>query len=522
MSRIRTNLITNRMANGAPTVSNGLVISGVTTATTLDVNGTSDFSGDAVFNSKVGIGSAIPANSLDVQGTAHAKIHIGTTGTSHATGIQINHAKGNAALQEWQLQTDASADGNLLVRNATSGTSTMFFDADTNNVGINETSPDRKLHVGGSFIRVDDGYGLDTSGSTEKVTLDNGFITLTTNSNERLRLTSTGQLLVNTTSASISSNELFEVKSTGGGFSHFRNNSSTYAPIYIDNEASNGGATLVPLITMTDGGGNRAGFLLNNNSQFDISAAGSLSFSTGNNVGSATQRMRILGDGRVLVNTDDGAAFSSRKLTVSDVTSGGTTAMEIRSATNGTGRIYFTDSTSSSDAGAYAGKVYYDHPTDHMAFYTGGSTNTPAERMKIDAYGRVTKPNQPLFVAQKSAVISGGGSVVFNTVVENVGSHYNSSNGRFTAPVAGYYWFCCKINAYKRIDWHFRRNGSNSGAANREIGQFNTSNQDGWYSHNLVRIFELNVNDWMEVYVTNITQNSDPGEWITFQGYLLQ
>ena len=31
MSRIRTNLITNRMANGAPTVSDGLVISGVTT-----------------------------------------------------------------------------------------------------------------------------------------------------------------------------------------------------------------------------------------------------------------------------------------------------------------------------------------------------------------------------------------------------------------------------------------------------------------------------------------------------------
>ena len=36
MSRIRTNVITNRMANGAPTVSNGLVISGVTT--TSDVN----------------------------------------------------------------------------------------------------------------------------------------------------------------------------------------------------------------------------------------------------------------------------------------------------------------------------------------------------------------------------------------------------------------------------------------------------------------------------------------------------
>ena len=41
MSRIRTNLITNRMANGAPTVSNGLVITGVTTSTTFSGSGAS-------------------------------------------------------------------------------------------------------------------------------------------------------------------------------------------------------------------------------------------------------------------------------------------------------------------------------------------------------------------------------------------------------------------------------------------------------------------------------------------------
>ena len=53
MSRIRTNDITNRMANGAPTVSNGLVISGVTTTSdikvgtgvTLNVYGGATFSG---------------------------------------------------------------------------------------------------------------------------------------------------------------------------------------------------------------------------------------------------------------------------------------------------------------------------------------------------------------------------------------------------------------------------------------------------------------------------------------------
>ena len=53
MSRLRTNVITNRMANGAPTVSNGLVISGVTTTSdirvgtgaTLIVYGGANFSG---------------------------------------------------------------------------------------------------------------------------------------------------------------------------------------------------------------------------------------------------------------------------------------------------------------------------------------------------------------------------------------------------------------------------------------------------------------------------------------------
>ena len=39
MSRLRTNIITNRMANGAPTVSNGLVISGVTTTSEILVGG---------------------------------------------------------------------------------------------------------------------------------------------------------------------------------------------------------------------------------------------------------------------------------------------------------------------------------------------------------------------------------------------------------------------------------------------------------------------------------------------------
>ena len=147
--------------------------------------------------------------------------------------------------------------------------------------------------------------------------------------------------------------------------------------------------------------------------------------------------------------------------------------------------------------------------------------------MTIDSTGRVLTPARPSFSAYLSASVSYGSAdtaqkVTFNATHHNVGSHYDTSNGRFTAPIAGYYWFCCKINAYKRIDFFLKRNGQNSPNTHREIGQFNTSNQDGWYSHNLIRIFELAANDYVQVDVTNIYQNSDPGEWITFQGYLLQ
>ena len=99
--------------------------------------------------------------------------------------------------------------------------------------------------------------------------------------------------------------------------------------------------------------------------------------------------------------------------------------------------------------------------SSHPFVITTGNT----ERVRIDTTGRVTTPYQPAFTAYKDNVGAYGtvGTVVFNNVLLNRGNHYNSTTGKFTAPVAGVYSFGFfahteTVNASARLA-NFRRNG---------------------------------------------------------------
>jgi hypothetical protein len=102
-----------------------------------------------------------------------------------------------------------------------------------------------------------------------------------------------------------------------------------------------------------------------------------------NDTTNLTERMRIDSSGRVLIGTSTGAAFTNRQLSVSS--NSGTTAIELRSATDGDGRIIFTDSTTSSDTGSYKCQIKYLQDSDDFTI----SSNGDNERFRIDSFGNV-------------------------------------------------------------------------------------------------------------------------------------
>lgn len=79
--------------------------------------------------------------------------------------------------------------------------------------------------------------------------------------------------------------------------------------------------------------------------------------------------------------------------------------------------------------------------SDNVQGLSFGTANT--ERMRIDNSGRVTMPYQPAFQAYnpQGQFITGNTEAAFNSTYVNIGGHYNTSTGRFTAPIAGRYAF---------------------------------------------------------------------------------
>ena len=172
-----------------------------------------------------------------------------------------------------------------------------------------------------------------------------------------------------------------------------------------------------------------------------------------------------------------------------------------------------SDSNAGDDSGAY------------LQFLTKPESAALAESMVIHSDGEVIKSKQPGFFTRRAVGGDGrsGGAQewsVNGTGSFNTGSHFNASNGRFTAPIAGKYLFTA-APGYKQsgqnFNFYFRINGGDASEGCRFV-----DGGDDLVSHSTgtaTVIYNLSANDYVDVYVgqthhVNLTYNF-------FMGYLL-
>jgi hypothetical protein len=144
----------------------------------------------------LGIGDTTPENTLTVvetQGNT-AVIKARTTAINGRAAYQIGNDADN-----WFMGIDGGNSDAFFISDAADSSDRLVITG-SGNVGIGTDSPSRKLHIAGSHIRVDDGYGLEGSGSTDKFVINNNYLTMFTASVERMRIDSLGSVGIGTIS----------------------------------------------------------------------------------------------------------------------------------------------------------------------------------------------------------------------------------------------------------------------------------------------------------------------------------
>jgi len=148
----------------------------------------------------------------------------------------------------------------------------------------------------------------------------------------------------------------------------------------------------------------------------------------------------------------------------------------------------------------------------------GGTTfTTPA--MILNSSGYMTIPYQPCFYATVtgSGTVAGSTVIPFNSTVVNIGSCFNTSTYRFTAPVAGTYMFIAQpsFNGASTARVSIRRNGS----FYFEYEGEGTTN--GWLTTTFGSLITMAVNDYVDMYNGNNSLAYDASRWMGFYGYLI-
>ena len=165
----------------------------------------------------------------------------------------------------------------------------------------------------------------------------------------------------------------------------------------------------------------------------------------------------------------------------------------------------------STDAQSIAGNKTFSGTT--IAF-TGTSVNVS---------GNVFTPNRPVFNVGSSTAVSNNAQQTYNTIYTNVGSGFSTATSRFTAPVAGNYYFewATIKTATDTVNVHRQRIRKN-GVVQLAGRHLRLSEGSAYGDGTCSAILTLNVNDYIDIYINNSGVGSHAStEYTWFQGYLI-
>ena len=158
------------------------------------------------------------------------------------------------------------------------------------------------------------------------------------------------------------------------------------------------------------------------------------------------------------------------------------------------------------DGNAQDFHIGLDDSSDSLTIGLGSALGTTSH-MVIDANGHITKANNPSFRAMGNNAAYQTTSVVpfpsvsgTNLGGHNTGSHYNTSNYRFTAPVAGRYLMhvhmgIVRITANSGNGYpYIRINGTNVA-----YSYVHVPTGTAYHPANITQIVELAANDYVDV-----------------------
>ena len=141
--------------------------------------------------------------------------------------------------------------------------------------------------------------------------------------------------------------------------------------------------------------------------------------------------------------------------------------------------------------------------------------------IEVAASGIITRPYQPAFFAWNSTTFTGTGIVPFNNVTYNIGNHFNTSTGRFTAPVAGIYLFTviCTSGSSQNATYQFLGLNGNRHRDLFEGDSFNTNSERNASAH--LNLSANDVVDFRNGGSFSVQGNGNGNYYSAFMGVLL-